>query len=365
MIYLAVFILLFTLLRLLVAAFNYFTRKWQDKPAVSRPRVSVLIPARNEENNIGTLLNDLLQQDYPDFEIWVYDDASEDATPDIAREASVKDARVKIIKGEALPGGWLGKNHACYQLSKKATGDYFLFLDADVRVGKLMVKEALAHMQRYDLKLLSVFPQQEMHSLAEKLVVPVMNWILVSLLPLRLTRLSPWSSLSAANGQCMLFDAQVYRYENFHSCLRNEKVEDIAIFRYMKGLNYRVETLLGTRQIRCRMYRSYGEAINGFSRSVFAFFGESRMLAFLFGLITTLGFVPVSLGLPVVFLVLYFTMVMLLRVFVSLASRQNVVQNILLAPLQQLTFLLLLLRAGVLQSQKATLWKGRNVDKFS
>jgi len=363
MTWLAYFIVFFTSLRLLVALSNFFLRRWLRKGLLlNEPMVSVLIPARNEEKNIGRIVNDLINHDYNNLEIIVYDDLSEDNTYQIVHQFAIKHDNVKAIKGEFLPEGWLGKNHACHRLALQAEGDYLLFLDADVIIKKGLVKNALAHLRKYQLSLLSIFPVQIMKSFSERLAVPLMNWILVSLLPLIFTRISSWPSFSAANGQFMLFDAGVYHKETFHKVLKSHKVEDIAIFRLMKKKGYKVETLLGNNSIRCRMYQTWDEAVKGFSKNVFEFFGGSRVLAYLFGLLTTFGFLVVLLALPLIFTLLYFLMVILLRIIISLASRQNVFLNLLLAPLQQINFLIIMAIALVLQNKKATLWKGRNID---
>ncbi|MBW6479556.1 MAG: glycosyltransferase family 2 protein [Bacteroidales bacterium] len=363
MIWIAIFVLLFTAVRLLVAFVNLAGRQWLKKSVTDHePLVSVLIPARNEEKNIGKILHDLANHDYPSLEVMVYDDLSEDKTPQIVKQIADRYENIVLIEGKPLPGGWLGKNHACHNLAMHARGKYLLFLDADVKIKNGLIRNAIAHTQNHKLKLLSIFPVQKMNSFAERLTVPVMNWILVSLLPLILTRISSRPSLSAANGQFMLFDAEVYHIENFHKTLKDQKVEDIAIFRLMKSKGYKVETLLGNDAISCRMYHSWDEAVQGFSKNVFEYFGGSRILALLFGLVTTFGFIFVIWSLPAIYLLLYFSMAAVLRIIVSVASRQNVFYNLILAPLQQLSFLYITFKALSLQKKKATQWKGRNID---
>lgn len=364
MIYLAIFVLWFALLRFGVVFFNVAGRQWLRKGEPEKhPLVSVLIPARNEEENIAALLDELSQHDYPNLEIFVYDDLSTDATYETASLKAEKDPRIQVLRGGELPEGWLGKNHGCHRLSLHARGEYLLYLDADVQIKKGLIKNALAHVVRHRLDLFSIFPSQKIYTLGERLTVPLMNWILVSLLPLALTRKAAWSSFSAANGQFMFFRAKVYHREQFHKTLKNQKVEDIAIFRLMKRKKYRVHTVLGNRQISCRMYRSWDESVMGFSRNVFEFFGGSKVLAFLFGIITTLGFIPVLLALPPVFTLSYFLLILLMRAMIAAASRQNIVLNLLLAPLQQLSFMFVMVKAAILQYKKTTLWKGRMIDE--
>lgn len=366
MIYLAIFILALTLIRLGVVLSNVLGQQWlRNGTPASEPLVSVLIPARNEEHNIGNILTDLVRHDYRNIEVWVYDDLSEDRTGEIARSFAENDSRFHLLEGGELPVGWMGKNHGCHRLSLHATGEYLLYLDADVSIGRGLIRNAVAHAQKHRLDLFSVFPTQKMETWGEWITVPIMNWILLSLLPLVLTRISPRPSFSAANGQFMMFRAEVYHRLQYHKMLRNVKVEDIAIFWQMKREGLRTHTVLGNRQIQCRMYQSYSDAVTGFTRSVFAFFGGSKTAAFLFGLVTTFGFIPVVVVLPQVYTIFYFAMVVMIRAMISLASRQSLVFNLLLAPLQQLSFLHVLVKAAFMQKRRITRWKGRNVDKIA
>jgi glycosyltransferase involved in cell wall biosynthesis len=358
MTYLAYFILLFTFVRLLIVLSNAGQRL-RNRHTAEKPLISVLIPARNEEHNIGNLLGDLVRMKYENLEIIVYDDHSEDGTAAIVQAFSQQDARIKMVRGEILPAGWKGKNHACHQLALRARGAYFLFLDADVRAGKTLPESALATMERYQTDLLSIFPHQIMETIAEKVAVPLMNWILVSLLPLPLVRLTGIPSLAAANGQFMMFRAEVYHREMFHSQLRGRHVEDIVIARFMKKKGYRVQTLLGNREISCRMYRHWEEALNGFSRNTPEFFGGSSLVAVLFALMTTLGIIPVAMVFPFTVTVIYLAMILLIRIMVSAWSLQSIGTNLLLAPLQQLTFLYIVFLSLWQQKRRSLRWKGR------
>jgi cellulose synthase/poly-beta-1,6-N-acetylglucosamine synthase-like glycosyltransferase len=141
--------------------------------------VSVLIPARNEEKNIAKLLNDLLDHDYKNIEILVFNDQSTDKTAEIVTGFSQKDSRVKLINSDGLPEGWLGKNHACHSLSKLAKGKYLLFLDSDVRIGNGIIRQTCTFSDKHKLGLLSIFPRQIMVSAGEKAAVPLMHFILL------------------------------------------------------------------------------------------------------------------------------------------------------------------------------------------
>ncbi len=363
MIWLAWFVIFFLALRIMVVLFNIISRQWLKKhEPTGNPKVSVLIPARNEEKNIGNILQNLLEHDYENIEVLVYDDLSEDRTPKIVNDFHRQDKRIRLVEGKYLPTGWLGKNHACFQLAQEAKGDYFLFIDADVVVEKGLIKNTIGHVQKHRLALLSIFPRQIMLTLSERLIVPLMNWILVGLLPLLLTRVSPWPSFSAANGQFMLFDADTYKKHQFHEALKNQKVEDIAIFRYMKKKKLRVHTVLSNGQVKCRMYENFREATQGFSKNVFEFFGGSVAVAILFALITTFGVVPVYLAMGLWPALAFLVSGWFNRLLISLVSWQHPFRNALLAPLQQASFLLIIFVALRNRIFKSNLWKGRNVD---
>ncbi len=280
MVFLAVAIVAFTLLRLTIAASNLLMQQWlKTGHPEANAKISVLIPARNEEQNIEALLGSIIAQDYNHWEAIIYDDLSDDRTAEIVRNYVRKDPRIRLIHGKELPGGWLGKNHACHQLAHHAKGDCLLFVDADVLMHKTLLGDSLAHFQRHRLALLSIFPRQIMRSIGERLSVPLMNWILVSLLPLILTRTSSSPALAAANGQFMLFDAKTYKQNLFHQRFKDMAAEDIAIARQMKRNGLRIQTVLGRGQVQCRMYRSLNEAVQGFAKNVIAFFGSNPLLA--------------------------------------------------------------------------------------
>ncbi|MCJ7655153.1 MAG: glycosyltransferase family 2 protein, partial [Dehalococcoidia bacterium] len=133
------------------------------------PLVSVLIPARNEEENIETCLKSLQKQDYPNFEILVLDDNSKDRTAELVERMAAEDDRIKLIKGESLPDGWAGKPFACYQLAEKAKGSWLLFVDADTTHAPHMLRSTLVLAIELNSSMLSGFPRQMAESLPEKI----------------------------------------------------------------------------------------------------------------------------------------------------------------------------------------------------
>lgn len=354
----------FLILRFLVVIINTVSKITipNNLPLTGQPLVSILIPARNEEKNIKVILDDLLQQQYKNIEIIVYDDDSEDNTAIILETYSKKDKRIKWIKGNELPESWLGKNYGCHNLALQSTGTYLLFVDSDIRVSNDIITNSIAYLQQKKLVLLSIFPKQEMGSIGEKLTVPIMNWILLSLLPVFLIKNCSWKSFSAANGQFMLFEANQYKKHYWHKIVKNEKVEDIKIQKLMKKEKYKVHTLLGHKNIRCRMYENYKDGINGFSKNVPAFFGNSFLFMFFFTLSSQLGIFIVYFYRDLRFFPVYLIIGLLVHLLTSLKSKQNILSNLVYLIPRQISFGLITALSIYYKLAKKGLWKGRPIS---
>lgn len=258
-------------------------------------RVSVLVPARDEERNLKACLDGLRAQAGVTLEIRILDDDSRDRTAEIAREAAAQDPRITLLAGKALPEGWKGKNHACWQLAEEASGDWLLFVDADVRLAPGAVAAALAMAEVRKADLLSVFPEQDCRTLGEKLFVPMLGFVLLTFLPFRLLK-RPDPSLAAANGQFMLFRKEAYLAIGGHAAVKAEIVEDIVLARQIKRHGKRLVLADGTGSVSCRMYRSFGEIWQGFSKNLYpAFGGKALPFAFSMALIALLFLAPWAL----------------------------------------------------------------------
>lgn len=366
MVYLAYFIISFSIIQLLVSLVNLLFQSKIVKSTFkvsnrSLSLVSVLIPARNEEKHIANLLLDLQQQAYSNIEILVFNDLSTDRTTEIVEQFRKNDSRIKLINSKGLPDGWLGKNFGCYSMAVQAKGDFLLFLDADVRINSDIIVNTKAQLKAQKLGLLTIFPKQIMISLGERITVPNMNYILLSLLPLVLVRKAKDQSLAAANGQFMLFDSILYKKMEPHKVMKANKVEDIEIARFYKQNNIPVACLVGDDTITCRMYEGFGEGVNGFSKNVISFFGNSFFMAILFWAITTFGFIPVVLALPS-FLPIYLLLVISTRVIISVVSNQSIIQNLLLLIPQQLALGVFIYQAFTNKIKKQYQWKGRSIS---
>ena len=360
--YLAGFTLAFLAFRTLISLVNLLSGlHLPDAKPESFPKVSVLIPVRNEEKNIGKLLTALKQQDYPNLEVIVCNDRSTDQTEEILNWFAGEESRFRWFMGEKLPVDWLGKNFACHQLAQKASGEIYLFLDADVELSPDAIRKAVAFSQKKNLALLSVFPQQKMQSLGEWTTVPVMNWILQSLLPMVLVKKTTFASLSAANGQFMLFDAKDYRKFQWHEQVKRENVEDIRIARLVKTSGLKMAVLLGNRDVFCRMYETWNGAILGFSRNIHQYFGGSTLIMSSFWFIVCFGPFTVFAADKWWFFFLFVPLVIVNRIAVAWKCRQNMVGAVMLHPLQMIGFTAIVLYNLFGRIKKETTWKGRKI----
>ncbi|MFN6943925.1 MAG: glycosyltransferase [Cytophagaceae bacterium] len=362
MIVLFLITLVFLLIRLLIVVVNLLDEPYLPKKDLQiEERISILIPARNEEKRIIHLLDSIIKQNYRNIEVLVLDDNSTDNTRTVLEDYAARMPELKILDGEPLPEGWLGKNWACHQLAQKAEGDFLLFLDADVKVKQGFFHSLMHYAKKHRLSLLSVFTDQEMVTFGEKLLVPQMHYILVTLLPLRFIKKFDNSALSAASGQCMFFRASDYLPELWHEKAKECVAEDIMIMRKMKDAKYNTDARLSNGLISCRMYTSYKDALQGFSKNVIAGFGnEVTMVLYL--IFTILIWIPLLFVLSPLLLAFCFAILLCMRTMISIVSRQSVLQNLILHPLQMLAFTHLAIYSLFKSIKKQNVWKGRSID---
>ncbi|HEX2921657.1 MAG TPA: glycosyltransferase family 2 protein [Bacteroidales bacterium] len=362
MIYVAYFIFSFTVIQFLIALVNLLTQTHLPySSGKCAMKISVLIPARNEQDNIGNLLNDFESLKVNDLEILVFDDQSEDNTAPVINEFVSRDGRFRIIQSDGLPEGWLGKNYACHSLAAQAKGDYLLFLDADVRINASLIPDALHYAEETGSDLVSIFPMQKIITAGEWATVPNMNYILASLLPLLLVRKTKNQSLAAANGQFMLFRSSVYKEALPHELFKNNKVEDILTARFFKKIGYRVSCLLGDERITCRMYSGYSEAVNGFSKNITEFFGGSYSVAVTFWVLTTFGFFPVFWYLPAHLSAAYLFFWVLTRIAIARSGRQSIIKNLVFIIPLQLSMGVMIYKSFINKTLNRYVWKGRMI----
>ena len=245
-----------------------------DPPSVRRP-VTVVLPVRDEAEQVGACLAALLdQRGVDDLRIVVVDDGSTDGTADAVR--AVTDPRVRLVAAGPPPPGWLGKPHACAVGAAAATDDGILaFVDADVRLFPDALAGAVAVLERHRLDLVSPWPRPVAEGFAERLVQPLVPWLWATTLPVRIAERSPRPSLAAATGQFLLLSRAAYERAGGHAAVRGEVLEDLALLRAVKRSGGRGGPIDGSRLAACRMYDGWPALRDGYAKSLWGAVGGS------------------------------------------------------------------------------------------
>jgi chlorobactene glucosyltransferase len=287
--------LLFFLVQVAVNLRDYARLRPVAAPPRPAERLCVLIPARNEAENIEDCLNGLLAQTWDRFTLLVLDDGSDDGTDKIIAEVAARDGRVQPLNGRAIEPGWAGKVWACRQLGEAALeqgADWLLFLDADTRAQPELVGAALAYAQETNAGMVSTFPYQVTSTFWERVVLPMLHFLIVTFLPVRLVWELPFPQLVAACGQFELFSADAYRAVGGHGSIPKSFHDGLQLARRVKASGGKVRLCDGSEFISCRMYAG-GQAVwNGFTRNAYEGLGSPVALVVMTLLQTVLFLMP-------------------------------------------------------------------------
>ncbi len=245
-------------------------------PDAPRPRVSLLVPARDEATTLPRTLPALLAQGAD--EVIVLDDDSSDGTAELLAEAARRHPDLQVLRGAPLPAGWNGKNWACQQLAEAARGELWVFTDADVRWRDGALASLLTRHGVTRPGLLTVWPRQLVGGWLERIAVPQVDMVLLGALPHPLVSRLPFASLAAGNGQAMAWTPDAYRAAGGHAAVAGEVLEDVRMAQRAKAAGVRLDLLLGDRWLATRMYHGADEVIDGFAKNVLAAAGSAPAL---------------------------------------------------------------------------------------
>lgn len=321
---------LFLLLLILIWNLSILRRKKYAAIADAKlPFVSVLIPARNEELNIANILNSLLTQDYPNYEVIVLNDHSEDNTGKIISEIKQKHPELVVLNGKPLPEGWTGKCYACTQLHEASKGEYILFTDADTTHKPQSLRKSITLALNKQADMLTLFPEMTMVSLAEKIIMPMLWFTIMLLLPFYFIDKKGFVKFSVGIGPFMMFKRSAYEKIGGHYSVKNAIVEDVWLARKIKENRMQLIVEDGFEMLSVRMYRNLGEIWRGFSKNIFAGFEFSSFSLFAVNLL---------------YILLFFLPFMLLIIELSLYEIRNYGANLVLILVVFQVFILYLAR---------------------
>ena len=229
--------------------------------------VSILIPARDEERNIARVVESALASRNVDLEVVVMDDHSTDRTVEIVRTISGRDPRVRVETAPPLPEGWAGKQHACHALASTARGEILLFVDADVEFDPKGVARASGFLEASGCDLVSGFPRQITGTWMERLVIPLIHFVLLGYLPLPAMRRSGEESFAAGCGQLFLARRTAYERSGGHAAIRATFHDGLQLPRSFRRAGFKTDLFDATQVATCRMYHSASEVIRGLAKN--------------------------------------------------------------------------------------------------
>jgi len=246
-----------------------------SRPPEDPPLVSVIVAAKDEEDNIESCVTSILKQDYPKFELIVVDDRSEDRTPEILRRLCETDQRLSIIGINELPPGWSGKNHALHQGVVAARGKWLLFVDADSCLSPSNLTSALSYALFSKADMLSLIPLLRNKTFWEKVLVPYLSGILLLRFPLAKVN-NPGKKTAMALGQYILIRRRAYELIGGHEAVKSVLLEDVSMARRIKEKGLNLHLAFGKRVLSNRMYKDFKAIWRGWVRIFYMVFVQRK-----------------------------------------------------------------------------------------
>lgn len=322
--------------------------------------IAALVPMRNEELNVDGVISTLLhQRGLSDFRVEAIDDGSRDGTQ--RKLSDISAAHFTWRQGSELPSGWLGKNFALHQLTSNVDSEYFVFVDADVRLEPWAINAAIHQMHRKHWDFISPYPRQLAHSWLERLVQPLLQWSWFVSLILPIANRLQWPSMVVANGQFLIVRARAYKAAGGHSAIKSEVLDDMELARSLVRSGFRGGVVNGSQIAECRMYSNARALIEGYSKSQWRAFGGLAGSALASSLLFLTSILP--LGLAVggsEFGLIALLCVIGTRFLVAAKSGSSLASSIF-HPLAAAVWILLIKLSWIGKWRGSLQWRGREV----
>jgi cellulose synthase/poly-beta-1,6-N-acetylglucosamine synthase-like glycosyltransferase len=320
---------------------------------------SILVPCRNETENVSELVATLGALDHPRYEVIFINDNSTDGTGELLRQAITDRPYMKVISAAPLSDGWMGKPWALSQGLSHATHDYIVTVDADVRLAPDALSAMDAVLQRTGSDFLSPYPSQIAVTMSERLVQPLLQWTWMTTVPLRLAMQSSRTSLAVANGQFLIVKKSALISVGGFAAIQSSVLDDIDLARVLIHGGFRGGVCDGSAIASTRMYTSFREIRAGYGKSMSTGFGGifgSLALVFVMAVSGILPFIGSIAGSPIATASLL--MVIASRIISAISSRSLLI-DALLHPISALFFIYLLIYSNLFHSK--IMWKGRSI----
>jgi cellulose synthase/poly-beta-1,6-N-acetylglucosamine synthase-like glycosyltransferase len=354
----ALFVLCY--LVLVIALINFFTIRTPRNKSMTSKSVTVLLPVRNEQNNVGACVAGLMaQKDVKQLQVIIINDQSTDNTAEVLSAAIGVDSRFTVIQSQGPREGWLGKVSALQVGFERSAGEIIICLDADVRLEPDAIARSVNQLEDLSLDFISPYPRQLAGSFTEKLIQPLLHWSWMSTVILRLAEKVPHRSTAVANGQFFLIRTSALHAIDGFTSVSHKILDDVELARSLITAGFKGVVTEGSGIAHTRMYTNFNEIRQGYGKSLHKAFGGAlgAIVASLF--IAATGIAPLILALDgyciglVAYLCIAFT-----RVLSAIRSRSNP----LYAFLHPLSAALLIYLIAYSWAKRGSIqWKGRTV----
>jgi cellulose synthase/poly-beta-1,6-N-acetylglucosamine synthase-like glycosyltransferase len=349
---------LIPLILLTIAAVNFVQIRTPKATSELRESVGVLVPMRNEAENVEGLVATLAAQE-GSFHFYLLDDNSEDATFSLLNRFTSNDSRFTVIQGAALNQKWIGKTWALQQLFDASSEDVLVSIDADVRLSNDAINKAVTLMHGARLDFVSSYPRQIAQSFAERIIQPLLQWSWLTTVPLRYAESSGQTSMAVANGQFFVVRRSALDSIGGYQSVKHAVIDDVFLARELVKSGSSGTVINGSDIAQTRMYASWNEIKSGYGKSLNQAFGSIVGAIFVVVFLIATSIAPLILGLlgnPYGWL--GFAAIVATRVLSAIKSRGKVLDSAL-HPISVLALIYLIvysyLRRGRIQ------WKGRTV----
>lgn len=329
----------------------------------SKPSISVLIPARNEEKNIKACIDSVLAQTHIPDEILVLDDHSTDNTAGYVKEISLFHPCVHLLKGNDLPNGWTGKSFACQQLAEQAKADWFVFFDADARLEKEALEKLLPLIHKQKTGIISGFPRQVLGTWMEKLIVTMMQFVIICHLPIRYIQKAKSPLFAAAHGAFIVVERKSYQAIGGHAAIRESLLDDMQLMKRFKAFGFPATLAKIDQAVHMRMYDNAKDVWLGYQKNIFAGLNRKAILfSVIFSYYCFLYVMPwlfLLFGGSLLHVSVAYGLAVLTKGIIDLSSRALTIASLLL-PIS-VVLMLAIATDSLLKSyfKKGYVWKGR------
>ena len=349
---------LLPLILLTIAAVNFFQIRTPKATSELLDSVGVVVPMRNEAENVEGIVATLSAQDGP-FHFYLLDDNSEDKTLELLQRFTAGDSRFTVIKGAPLADGWIGKTWALQQLYEASSEDVLVSIDADVRLTNDAINKAVTSLRGARLDFLSPYPRQIAHSFGERLIQPLLQWSWLTTVPLRYAESARQKSMAVANGQFFVVRRSALDSISGYQSVKHAVIDDVFLARQLIAHGSSGTVIDGSDIAETRMYASWSEIEAGYGKSLNKAFGSIFGAIFVIVFLFVTSIAPLVLGLlgnPYGWL--GFAAIVGSRVLSAIKSRGSVVDSVL-HPISIVALIYLIVYSYLVRG--TVTWKGRTV----